>query len=489
MGCSLFGLFLIVYIGYIVFTNKNYKNMFKQMTILTLVCSLNIRMGYMFKIGDSVIGFSSILVYMTGLIALCIILRLKVVPKKLALSVAAVILVLGIGACRNVLFPYEKSVVAGNWTDYVLGKNVETYISGQSLQAGYYLVLFFTGLILIASHILFDEYDFHDILTCAIRFSKVSIAIGYIEYITKNIFSSRIITDIFIAIFGSQGAQQNLLVDRGGLFAIQGATKEASMFTTVLFYIAIMLIVDYGKNKTTNNKKWLFGCVGLLVLNPALSSIVYLGILSLIWISYKDILRRKKTGKLKIWRIVLVIVAIVIVGGILISNSDAMLNSNNYLLRRVGISLQQLMAIISESGTLIYSSEAIRLSGIVYDLKLLAERPLFGFGLGSVSCNSGIVTMLVNVGIVGFGTWYYMLNVYANLKNSLDERVFLIYVAILPSIFLNDYETIFCIAIPIIARCFSYLSVSKDCYQKEVEKLEGRVNNGKATNKCCYIDI
>lgn len=101
---------------------------------------------------------------------------------------------------------------------------------------------------------------------------------------------------------------------------------------------------------------------------------------------------------------------------------------------------------------------------------------------------AGIITFNP-AGILGFGTWYYMLNVYANLQNSLGERIFLIYVAILPSIFLNGYETIFCIAIPIIARCFSYLRASKDCYQKEIEKLEGRVNNGKATNKCCYIDI
>lgn len=460
MVCSLFGLCLIGYIGYIILTNKNPKKLLSKMIVLTAVCSLNIRMGYMLKIGNSVVGFSSILVYLTGLISLLLIVQKKKVPRKLTIAVVGMILILGLGACRNIILPYKKSVVTGNWTDYVLGKNVESYILGQSLQIGYYLVLSFIGLILIASDILLDEYDFWDVLADVIKYSKISIIVGYVEYVTKNFFHSRIITDLFIAFFGNQGAQQNLLVDRGGHFAVQGATKESSMFTTVLFYIAIMLIVDYAKNKSSKNKKWLFGCVFLLVLNPAVSSIVYLGILGLVWISYKDILEVKKFSGIKIGRIVLVVFVIAIIGWSIISNADTMLNSNNYLLKRVGISIQQLQIIVSGAGTLMYSSESIRLSGIVYDLKLLAERPLLGFGLGSVSCNSGVVTMLVNAGILGFVAWYYTINRYMNIEKSLSEAVFSIYIVIFPSVFLNDYETIFCIIIPIVLRCFKYLGIS-----------------------------
>lgn len=225
-------------------------------------------------------------------------------------------------------------------------------------------------------------------------------------------------------------------------------------------YKGIMLIVDYAKNKSSKNKKWLFGCVFLLVLNPAVSSIVYLGILGLVWISYKDILEVKKFSGIKIGRIVLVVFVIAIIGWSIISNADTMLNSNNYLLKRVGISIQQLQIIVSGAGTLMYSSESIRLSGIVYDLKLLAERPLLGFGLGSVSCNSGVVTMLVNAGILGFVAWYYTINRYMNIEKSLSEAVFSIYIVIFPSVFLNDYETIFCIIIPIVLRCFKYLGIS-----------------------------
>ena len=170
MVCSLFGLCLIGYIGYIILTNKNPKKLLSKMIVLTAVCSLNIRMGYMLKIGNSVVGFSSILVYLTGLISLLLIVQKKKVPRKLTIAVVGMILILGLGACRNIILPYKKSVVTGNWTDYVLGKNVESYISGQSLQIGYYLVLSFIGLILIASDILLDEYDFWDVLADVIKY-------------------------------------------------------------------------------------------------------------------------------------------------------------------------------------------------------------------------------------------------------------------------------------------------------------------------------
>lgn len=469
MECSLFGLCLFLYIGYIFIKNKNINKIFKEMIILTAVCSLNIRMGYMLKSGNNTFSFSSILVYLTGLLSLHLILNKRKVQKKLTLSVMGMFAVISFGAFRNIMVPYEQRVITGNWTDYVLGKNVESYISGQSLQVGYYLTLFFIGLILIASNVAFSKDDFGEIFTSIIKFSKLSIIVGYIEYFTKNIFHSQIVTDLFIAFLGSQGAQQNELVDRGGHFAVQGATKESSMFTTVLFYIAVMLIIDYANNKLQAKKKWILGCLCLLVLNPAVSSIVYLCIICLICISYNDIIGVKKFSGINIGRIILIVL---VMGGVIYSailNIDVMLNSNNYLLRRIGLSLQQLQVIVSGVGTLMYSSEAIRLSGIIYDLKLFIQRPFLGFGLGAVSCNSGIVTMLVNVGILGFLAWYFVLNKYMSIKNSFSETIFSMYIVILPSIVLNDYETIFCIVIPIVLRCFSYLTESNVLDEKTID--------------------
>lgn len=68
--------------------------------------------------------------------------------------------------------------------------------------------------------------------------------------------------------------------------------------------------------------------------------------------------------------------------------------------------------------------------------------------------------MLVNAGILGFVAWYYTINRYMNIEKSLSEAVFSIYIVIFPSVFLNDYETIFCIIIPIVLRCFKYLGIS-----------------------------
>ena len=160
-------------------------------------------MGYMLKIGNSVVGFSSILVYLTGLISLLLIVQKKKVPRKLTIAVVGMILILGLGACRNIILPYKKSVVTGNWTDYVLGKNVESYISGQSLQIGYYLVLSFIGLILIASDILLDEYDFWDVLADVIK-CRISNCCGCLSgksdgrmsHSNKNLIEDTVVTGI-----------------------------------------------------------------------------------------------------------------------------------------------------------------------------------------------------------------------------------------------------------------------------------------------------
>ena len=460
MEFTLFGLVLMGYIVYIFCKNKKINQLLKKMIILTAICSLNIRMGYVLKIGNNVFGYSSFLIYITGLVSLLYIVRKRTISKQLSSSVLCMFLVLVIGAFGNMLLPYKEKVVIGNWTEYVQGKNVEFYLSEQSLKMGYYLVLFFVGLILIASYSFFKESDFQDILSITIKISKLSIVVGYVEYITKNIFHSQIITNLFVYIFGSYGAQQNFLISRGGFFAVQGATKESSMFTTVIFYISIMLIVDYAKTKAENNKKWLLACMVLLVINPAMSSIVYLCILGVIIFLYRNIWGFKRVNKVRNDRVLLLIIIVVAGGWFGVSQMNVLLRSSNYIVHRIGVALQQLQIIISGVGGVMYSSEAIRFSGIIYDIKLFARRPLFGFGLGSISCNSGIVTFLVNSGIIGFGAWYHVIHKYMNKKNSLSEIIFTMCILILPNIFLNDYETIFCIAIPIILRCFVCLNVS-----------------------------
>lgn len=68
--------------------------------------------------------------------------------------------------------------------------------------------------------------------------------------------------------------------------------------------------------------------------------------------------------------------------------------------------------------------------GITETLKGFFERPLFGLGLGTAYCNSGIVSLLSNIGLVGTGLWAYHYLRFG-ISNRKAGRILAVFVAVL----------------------------------------------------------
>lgn len=458
MNISIFAIILIAVILIEFIKHGLSEKYFEIILGITIACSLNVRMGYFIKIGENAISYGSVLIYFTSIIAIYFIAKKGFVSKKLFNCYLVLWLILFIGVFINYINPYSEKVIIGDWTNYILGKNVYSYLDSSSLQIGYYLMFLCSGLILLSSKKILKYDNWNSILSMVLNVSKISIVLGGIEFILRNIFNSQIVTDICILIFGTEGAQQNLLFARGNLFTIQGMTKEASMYTTVIFYITILFILKakLEKQKNYNIKLWIVACFVLELINNTLSSKVYLLILLLFIMSNKMLLGNKQIIKkyIKIFMGILIFILAII---IVISQYKIFIQSQNYILHRIGISIQQLQLIINGTRNLLYSSEAIRFSGIIYDLKMIFLRPLFGYGLGSLSCNSGIITLIVNAGIPAFIVWIISIYQFACIKKSKNLIFFLIEILILPSIMLNDYETVLSLVIPLSTLMYSYM--------------------------------
>ena len=462
MPITPFSIFLIGILIYGLFRQKNLQRYFEFLVIVSISCMLNIHMGYFLKLGNSTLSYSSMLVYLTAAVGVVVLLQLRKVPVKLTKTVVVFLAVL---VCNYALFTfhmYQKPVIADNWTDYVLGKDVYSYLTPSSLQIGYYLMFTCVGIILICAKKIFTEKQFIKTLQTVLNISKLSIILGYVELIAKNLFHSLVTVKLCIGVFGTSGAQQDWLSDRGNLYTIQGATKEASMYTTVIFYIAILFLLEMVINKKAKKKDavWLFLCILILCLNPAMSTVLYLAILFVVVVSSGMInVRILRWNNKKFVFSLLALVLVAVCGAVyLIQSYNTLLSSDIYMIQRLGRAVQQLLTIVEGGQNLVYSSEAIRFSGIIYDLKLWLQRPIFGLGLGTVLCNSGIVTFLCNAGLSGVICWFLVLCRFSNMSGeTLRNAVFVAELWLLPSLILNDYETILGLVIPFSCILYGYV--------------------------------
>lgn len=467
---SIFGIVLMSYIIYQIIIVYSINELFKKMISITLIVGLAVRMGYFAKIGDLEITYTMFLYYITTILAIGILLKRGIERKSLkALFILLIAFILNI-VCFY-FFRYTEPVIQSDWTNYVLGSINYSYINDNALAYGHY-ILFLCVLIIFAAFLrVYTEKEISRLVSSVSKFCKGMIILGYVEFFIKNIWHSNIITSLCIFLFGASGAQQNLVEQRGLFYTIQGATKEPSMYVTKLFYICLIFLLLLGQSKRKEKKYalgWIIATIILLIFDSTMSSLVYIVIILIILISQKRSIKSEK-GLRDYRKIIIPISAIVFLSFLsfyIINNYKILLGSDNYFLNRIGVAGQQLSIMLNGSmKNLKYSSEAIRFSGIVYDFKLFIKRPLFGVGMGVVVCNSGIISMLCNIGIVGFIAWFYSITSFY-IRKELKTRciIYAFLIAILPNVILNDYETLQNLAIPIVAYIY-YLLENKTMYE------------------------
>lgn len=439
---------------------KTVEQKFRASLVLTLFCSIVLYMGYFVSFSkNNTIPFSTITWVMSFVFAF--VLNQKSIKahnsrfyknyKDISKYGKIFILFILITTLFFYLFRYDKLVIDGSqYEEYIRDMVGMQYLTSSSLKKGYiYIAIMYCYVIYTACRHL-SISDFIWVAERFIKLSFISVIVGYAEFILENAYGSLSVTQATIAIFGKSGAHQVSLIERYGWYAIQGLTKEASMFSTAVFYTSIIsanliLLVKH-------NIKYIVFCLLsfiLLLINRSMSSYVYLfiGIMFVIYLNLFNLkfLRNRRNVKK-------ILVAICFVFILIITNQSFNYTSN-YLMLRLNESIKEVTNI--SDGLFSATSEGIRYLGIYHCLTILWDRPFLGIGLGTVTCVSGIVTMLCNIGVIGFASFIVLQM--KLIKGSNAERLFIILlILVFPNILLNDLNTMLSLSIPFTLILTSY---------------------------------
>ena len=424
-----------------ILNQRNKKKILCDLLVLLIFVSTNIGMGYFFSVGNSDISYYPAVLYFTIFVCLFFSFYDHKISKRMFNAYLFLIMILIVNYFGGLFFPHKGYFIVSSWDKFTQGDTTVIGMDALSLRLGLYAATIGVLFILIAAQKKLTKYDWMYILHHEVRLSKVVLVMGWIEWFIVNIFRTRVITDLFIKIFGISENQQNALYQRGMFIAAQGVTKEVSEYVTGLFYVCIFMLLydEFYKNKTKNTKWFWLGCL-LILVNSSLSGVIYLVLLLSLKLIFTNSWISNKTERVII--LCVAIMAIFIAFIALLQNYQIFLSSNNYIVKRIGRALQQFSAIFMNSqAELLTGSEASRFTGMSYLLQMLKYRWLLGYGLGVLSCMSGIVTMVAGIGILGAIAWFNcVFKLTITYKNDYKYKIlFAVFVLILPNLILNDY--------------------------------------------------
>lgn len=451
MSITPFSVFLI---GVYIFLFSRYRTMKKQFcvsVVITLLCSTVVKMGHFISISSSTVPYSTVTLLISCVWAFFLNSSKRTYNQgyyQNYKSFVPVFIAFILSICVTIFLfyidRYDQPVIEdSNFDDFIRNMAVFSYLTEDSLKMGFFYVIICYCYLIYTFCRQLSYSDFIWISENFVRWSFISIIVGFLEFFTENFFNTLAISNATVSIFGNSGAQQLSLIKREGLYAIQGLTREASMYSYATLYttfVAANLMILVRKCK-----KYRIFCLlslVLLILNRSMSSYVYAIIISSYFVYVNSFNIKFFSVKKNVLMIILlfIFIAFLIIG----FSSD---NGDNYFFARINESLNEFTNI--GRGAFSETSEGSRYVGIYQSLKIFFERPFWGIGF-TVSCLSGVISMLCNIGLFGF--FFFMCIQFKLLKGlKLSSKIILIcLILIFPNLLLNSLGEILVISIPFI---------------------------------------
>lgn len=411
---NFYAFILIIVILYNIVNSANLKEFYMKLLMITLINECFIQIGYFIKIGTSEVSYRTVcelLLLCTSILLIC-----KVKIKRSNFNVSLIFLAICVfGILRIIIQP--SNILAANinvsWDDYL-----SSGIQFENIHFVPYVFLeFFSMFIFIISiltvYSVYTYKELNNFLNSFFKWSKGMLIIGCVEAIIKYIFNSNLYNYVCNFIFGISSSTNAEISSRGTGVILQGLTKEGSHYIYVLFIIIIVLFTEYKNKKSTANKVWLFVAILLSVL--AMSFSVLLFGAGIIMIGYFYWIRRSNNIQIKNLKkfILVIIIVIGVLFGVLSATSfinELSISTNDFWSRRIVSLFEELQLIFSGewkfATTALEWSNRSRLLSVFETMKLIIYRPLFGFGIGSVTSHGSSSMLLAGVGIIGTFYWF-----------------------------------------------------------------------------------
>lgn len=397
----IFSFFVIAYGLYIIFSGKNNRERYVRFLTFALAISLYIQIGLFLEIGSFDITYSFSLEILIGVWSALLIANKFRVSKSNFYKVLFFILVLGINITLLIVHPYTKSMITHNVsTDlYVSGQAAKQMVSfgGRNILAAIKFLIFLP-IVLVMRKLELKEK--REIIYSLTEIGKFYMGYCTLEFIVKNVFHSGILYEFQNIVFGVATATQTEIRIRGGIYTLQGLTREPSHLALQLVTI-ILLFHLQERISGKNYKGWILLGLFFMIIGMSLTSFVCA--FTLLVFAY--LFKQNSAGK--VYFMVGIFFACVAVAIVFVAFYDEIISSSYYARRLVSL-VYDMSGIFGSDGATsgyIYISNKARMVSIADGLMAWKDNVLFGTGVGTSGCQADFVTNLEELGLVGFTAW------------------------------------------------------------------------------------
>lgn len=414
MGIFLF-ILIIIAVRILLNNNNNLKKKYLQLiSLLVIIQILNINgriaiFSYQFLISIIVFLYTIYLIYKENIIF----------NRYLIFFAMAFLFSVFIGVFQEIVYPYEGLIInyeeTSGWTEYLLGsvKKETLSISYKDVFALYFRVFMYTLEVCVIKTIC-NKYDLLYIVNNILKYTRIVIYYGFVEYILKNILENPNITQNFLLFMFNGKGQLSI---RGEEYGLVGFTAEPSHLIIFLFMVAVInilvrKIIIYKSNYKKYlkyNKYDIFLILLLMILSGGFSALWYMCILILLYAILK--IEKREINIRLIIKIFMTLIILLVIGTILI---NVMYLSNEYISKRIDVVFDAIAFINgnlnnSDIFNLIYYGgfDGGNLSTLARFLSIhdvfmdFCNRPLLGLGLGMQVAHGNLAMLFCDFGLVG----------------------------------------------------------------------------------------
>ena len=377
----------MAFILYIFIARRKIKKIFVELVALYAFTYISVEAGNFIDTFGISFGYARFVELFMLLLAI-IILVCYFVHGRLALPrlfpIGLSLFCVMIGMIGLILRPADVLVVnGGTLIDSVWnGKAALQYPAFSKSTVTSFIAYLLFLLVLYAIFLALNFDDYFDIIKKFVKYSKILIVFGYIEFLVKLFISSQLYSNLMILFWGASDAVVYSDELRNGLPMLYGWTQEPSHFAYTLFVIMVVMLAQDSIDR--NQLYWIIAAELLLILTMAFSAFLFAFTFMAIVYIY-----RKKEAKHYLGRMIgifgITIVTIIVICTVVLSGVFA----GSFFGDRIMAIIEELPLLlkldIQNISELEYSSYRVRLVSSFTTLKLFIYRQLFGIGIGTLA--------------------------------------------------------------------------------------------------------
>lgn len=404
-----FSILGIAYISIIIYFAVKRKKFFINVLLLSTLADLFLDMGYIVTFGEKSIDFCELPRHILLFFCMANIFSKNfcITRSWLWLSICCIIPVILLE-----LFPSDSNVAnfEVSWDEILVeGEKtvhpvVDEYVIAQTR------VFLSSSFILLYIYRSFSYQDYFYYISKLTSIVKIFVFLGVLEFLTKNILlQSNLWGETMELLWGKNEALYTSELNRGSYYDLNLFTQEPSHWAYSLFICSIIIFsTNINKGINSGFSISLLFTILLMMMSLSFSSLLFLFGFFILFLIYRWYFQKPKTIALE--KKILVLLLLVTVIGM---SSFLLLFPDNLFATRLLFIIDNFTVLFGvDESRLIFGIEngpnlsvIIRILSVMYTLLTVCFRPIFGYGLGTMTCHGSTALLISGIGFFGLYVW------------------------------------------------------------------------------------